>query len=83
MKIELHPHAVERAKERGATEDEIKDAVLHGEEFPVKHNRTGFRRTTIFNEEWQGKKFYAKQIECYAVKEKESWIVISVIVKYF
>ena len=83
MKIQLHPHAIERANERGATKDEVEDTVLHGEEFPVKHSRTGFRKTTIFNDTWQGEKFYAKQIECYAVKENDIWLVISVIVRYF
>lgn len=83
MKIELHPHARERAKERGTTEDEVIDTVLHGEQFPAKHNRLGFRKTTIYNKEWQGKKFYAKQIECFAVHEDDTWVVISVLVKYF
>ncbi len=83
MGIEIHPHALERASERGTSADEIIDAVEHGESFPAKHERTGFRQTTIFNNEWQGKHFYAKQIECYAVQENSNWVVITVLVKYF
>lgn len=83
MKIEIHPHALERANERGTTAEEIIETVERGESFPAKHERTGFRRTTIFNSEWQGKQFYAKQIECYAVGENNGWLVITVLVKYF
>jgi hypothetical protein len=83
MNLIIHPHAIERAEERGTTEEEIKDTVLHGEEFPAKNERSGFRRTIVFNDQWQGKHYYAKQIECYAVKENNDWVVISVVVKYF
>jgi len=41
MAIRLHPHALERMKERGATEDEVISAVEKGEQFPAKFNRTG------------------------------------------
>lgn len=83
MKVEIHPHALERAAERGTTAEEIIDTVEIGESFPAKHGRTGFRRTIIFNSEWQEKHFYAKQIECYGVEENNSWMVITVLVKYF
>ena len=78
----IHPHAKERANERGTREDEIIDTVT-GEVFPAKYGRTGFRKTTIYNATWQGKNYYAKQLECYAVKEQENWIVISLLIKYF
>jgi hypothetical protein len=62
-----------RALERGATELEIINVVETGEVFPAKYGRTRFRKTTIYNDEWQGTHYYAKQIECYAMlcrKEK-------------
>lgn len=51
MVIRFHPHAHERMKERGATEDEVKSAIKEGEQFPAKFNRTGFRRNFSFNGE--------------------------------
>jgi len=45
--IRFHPHAKERMRERGATEDEVIGAVEHGEQFKAKYNRTGFRRNYI------------------------------------
>jgi hypothetical protein len=32
---------------------------------------------------WRGKKYNAKQVEVYAVKENDDFVVITVIVKYF
>lgn len=82
MLIRIHPHAAERAIERGATEQEIQETVSSGEHFPAKFGRSGFRRNFHFGSEWNGKWYASKQIEAYAVKE-DGWLVITVIVKYF
>jgi hypothetical protein len=82
MEIRIHPHAAERAIERGATEQEIQETLSGGEHFPAKHGRSGFRRNFSFDSEWNGKWYASKQIEAYAVEE-DGWLVITVIVKYF
>ncbi|RKY60425.1 MAG: hypothetical protein DRP94_00465 [Candidatus Latescibacterota bacterium] len=69
--------------ERGATEDEVRTTVEQGEEFPAKFGRTGFRRNFPFEGKWQDKYFKTKQIEVYAVKENDDWLVITVITRYF
>jgi hypothetical protein len=81
--IKIHPHAIERLKERGATENEINITVESGEMFPAKFNRTGFRHNFDFNSFWNNKLYQNKQIEAYAVKEDNAWLVITIIVKYF
>jgi hypothetical protein len=83
VKVRLHPHAQERLPERGASEAEVIATVLQGESFPVKFERTGFRRNFAFQGEWRGRKYNSKQIEAYAIKEDDAWLVITVIVKYF
>ncbi|MHB8655279.1 MAG: DUF4258 domain-containing protein [Terriglobia bacterium] len=85
MKVRLHPHAIERLAERGATEEEVVAAIRAGERFPAKFDRTGFRHNFPFNQEWLGRRYANKQVEAYAVEEdeKESWLVITIIVKYF
>jgi len=40
MSVRLHPHALERLKERGAAEDEVILTVEQGERFPGKFKRT-------------------------------------------
>jgi hypothetical protein len=81
--IKLHPHAKERLIERGATEEEVKATVEAGEIFPAKYGRTGFRRNFPYNGLWRGKHYKIKQLEVYAVKENEEWVVLTVITRYF
>lgn len=82
MSIRLHPHALDRLVERGATESEVIATVESGERFPAKFGRAGFRRNFQFDSEWNGKRYATRQIEAYAVDE-DGWLVITVIVKFF
>ena len=83
MEIRFHPHAQERIRERGATEDEIRATVMQGEQFPAKFDRTGFRRNFTYNSVWRGKHYQNKQIEVYAIKKSDEWVVITIITRYF
>jgi hypothetical protein len=82
MRIRLHPHALERLSERGATEEEVRTTVENGERFPARYGRVGFRRNFNFDGVKRGRRYTTKQVEAYAVEE-EGWLVITVIVKYF
>ncbi len=79
----VHPHALQRLTERGASENEVILTVRTGEQFIAKHGRSGFRLNFIFNGYRNNKYFAYKQIEAYVVKDGDSWIVITVIVKFF
>ncbi len=83
MSVRLHPHALERLAERGATEQEVVATVEQGESFPAKFGRTGFRRNFLFAGAWLGRRHSTKQVEAYAVREDDTWLVITVVVKYF
>ena len=83
MAIRLHPHAAERLADRGVDEAEVTDTARGGEEFPAKFGRTGFRRNFPFGKAWRGRLYATKQVEAYAVREGEDWVVITVIAKYF
>ena len=83
MKVGLHSHARDRLAERGATEPEVVDTVRDGEQFQAKFGRTGFRRNFAFEGEWRGRRYTSKQVEAYAVRQGDDWLVITVIVKYF
>ncbi|MBI3609747.1 MAG: DUF4258 domain-containing protein [Nitrospirae bacterium] len=83
MSVRLHPHAVERLNERGATEAEVITAVETGETFPAKYGRTGFRRNFPFGKIWRGKVYATKQVEVYAVREGKDWLAITFIARFF
>jgi hypothetical protein len=81
--VNIHPHARDRAAERGVTEAEIGETVALGKSFPARFGRTGFRRDFPFNATWRGRIFATKQVEVYAVPEAGNWLVITVIARYF
>lgn len=54
-----------------------------GERFPARLGRMGFRRNFAFNGTWRGRAYGTKQVEAYAVAEADSWLVITVVVKFF
>ncbi|MBW1937110.1 MAG: DUF4258 domain-containing protein [Deltaproteobacteria bacterium] len=83
MKIIIHPHALERMRERGATEEEVIITIERGERFAAKYDRVGFRKNFPFENQWREKRYRTKQVEVYAVKENSDWIVVTVLTRYF
>lgn len=81
--VVLHPHAAQRLRERGASEDEVVAAVREGERIEAKFGRQGFRRDFPFDGTWRNRHYMTKQVEAYAVFENERWLVITVLVKFF
>jgi uncharacterized protein YuzE len=65
------------------TEGEVIATVEQGERFAAKYGRTGFRRNFPFEGMWRGRRYATKQVEAYAVDEESTWLVITVVVKYF
>ncbi len=83
INITIGEHAVVRANQRGASEEEIRETVFSGEEFPAKKGRVGFRRNFVFKSEWEGKHFENKQLEVFAAEEASGWYVVTIITKFF
>ncbi len=59
-RVELHPHSAARLIERGASVDEVIQTVRTGEQFPAKHNRTGFRLNFAYNKPWNNRTYAMK-----------------------
>ncbi|MDD5305706.1 MAG: hypothetical protein PHU25_00155 [Deltaproteobacteria bacterium] len=83
MGVRLHPHASERAAERGARETEIVLAVREGERFAAKHGRTRFVKSFPHAGSVRDRPCLEKQLEVIAVRDGLDWLVITVIVRYF
>ena len=82
MKIQIDPHTLERAKERGASEEEIKDVIGKGSPIPGKHGRMGKTRTYGFDRKRHGKYYEEKRIEVFYIQEKDVIITVTVYVFY-
>jgi hypothetical protein len=72
-----------RIAERGELPSEVEATVAHGERFPARFGRTGFRRNFAFDGVWRGRRYRTKQIEAFVVEEGGDSLVITVLVKYF
>jgi hypothetical protein len=83
MNIRLHPHAVRRLAERGATRDEVVYTVKHGSSSAAKFGRTKFTHTFAYNRKWLGQSYRSTVIEAFAQEvAADTWLVITVVVKF-
>jgi hypothetical protein len=81
--IRLSKHAQEQAKERGATEHEVKEAVRKGAREPVKRGREMCRYNFVFNHHWQHKRYAIKQVAPVIAESANEIVVITVYTFYF
>lgn len=81
--VRLARHAREQCRERGATEAEVRQAVLEGQREPVKRGRYLCRLNFEFNSLWQGQKYAIKQVAPVIAEEEEELVVVTVFVFYF
>ena len=50
MDIQIDPHTLERAEERGTNEDEIRDIIETGFPIPAKYGRSGKAKVHDFKQ---------------------------------
>ncbi len=82
MKIQIEPHTLERALERGANEKEIEEVIETGFVIPAKHGRIGKAKIYEFNQERLGKYYDQKRVEVFYVIEENLIITVTVYVFY-
>lgn len=82
-RIRLSKHAQEQARERGATEAEVKEAVRKGSREPVRKGREMCRYNFVFERKWQGEHYSIKQVAPVIKEEANETIVITAYTFYF
>ncbi len=82
MEIQIDPHTLERAQERGASEQEIKDAIETGFDIPAKYGRMGKAKVYDFKQKRHGKYYEQKRIEVLYTIEENSIVTVTVYVFY-
>lgn len=81
--VRLTKHAQEQCIERGATELEVRYAILNGYREPAKLGRQICRFSFPFNKNWQGKLYVVKQVAPVIKEEQNEIVVITVYTMYF
>jgi hypothetical protein len=82
MRIQIDQHTLERAEERGTSEEEITDVIETGFEISGKHGRIGKAKVYEFKKERHGRKYEQKRVEVFYVKEEDVLVTVTVYVFY-
>jgi hypothetical protein len=82
MKVQIDPHTLQRANERGASKHEILETLESGINILAKSGRLGKSKVFKF-ESVRNKKFYdEKKVEVYYLLENDIIITVTVYVFY-
>lgn len=82
MNIQIDPHTLNRALERGATEEEIRETLDRGVSISAKGDRLGKAHVFEFQTVRNGKFYEQKRVEVIYVIENGMAITITVYVFY-
>jgi len=82
MEIQIDPHTLERAAERGTHEKEIKDVIQSGFAIPAKHGRIGKAKVYNFKQKRHNKYYEHKRVEVFYIIEQTKIITVTVYVFY-
>lgn len=78
--IKFSQHSLENLSDRGASREEVDQAIRTGERLPAKKGRIAFRKNFSHNGMWKGKYYQAKQVMPIVVEEPDRFVVVTVYV---
>ncbi|MBI2841881.1 MAG: DUF4258 domain-containing protein [Armatimonadetes bacterium] len=82
MIIQIDPHTLERAEERGTSEREIREVVQAGSDIPAKRGRRARAKVYEFNNNWAGRYYEQRRVEVIYVEEGSRITTVTVYVFY-
>ena len=82
MKIQIEPHTLERAEERGATVEEIEDVIQNGLTIPARKGRLAKYKIYPFEQDRLGAYYKQKRIEVIYLMDNEVIVTVTVFVFY-
>ncbi len=82
MEIRIDPHTLDRAADRGASEDEIRDVIQTGFPIVAKYGRLGKGKMYDFQRTRHGRSYAQKRVEVFYVIEGDAIVTVTVHVFY-
>ena len=82
MAIRIDTHTLQRAAERGADPEEIRDVIETGVPIPARGSRLGKAKVYAFGRERTGRYYEQKRVEVYYTTEGEDTVTVTVYVFY-
>jgi len=81
--IEFSRHALDNMHDRGASTEEVEQAIMSGERAPAKKGRLSFRKNFSYTGTWKGKQYQIKQVMPIVAEEPDKLVVVTVYVYFF
>ncbi|MEK7881023.1 MAG: hypothetical protein AAB210_03910, partial [Deltaproteobacteria bacterium] len=78
----INAHTLERAEERGTSEEEIKEVVIAGFPIPAKYGRKGKAKVYDFRKTRLNAYYEQKRVEVFYIEEDKAITTITVYVFY-
>jgi hypothetical protein len=82
LEIRIGPHTMQRARERGATEEDIRDVIENGFEIPAKRQRLAKARIYPYDQDRLGKQYPQRRVEVFYTVEANVIVTVTVYVFY-
>ncbi len=82
MKIQIDPHTLARAIERGTSEEEIRDVINTGFSIPGKYGRVGKCKVYDFQQTRHGRYYEQRRVEVFYTIQRNTMITVTVYVFY-
>jgi len=82
MKIQIDPHTLKQAEERGTIENEIRDVINTGFDILAKYGRMGKAKVYDFKKKRHNKYYEQKRVEVFYTIEDNKIITVTVYVFY-
>lgn len=82
MEVQIDPHTLERAQERGTDENEIRDVVQTGFTIPARYGRIGKAKVYNYRQTRLNKFYEQKRVEVFYTIEGDRIITVTVYVFY-
>jgi hypothetical protein len=82
MEIQIDGHTLDRAKERGTNEEEIRDVIETGFSIPSKYGRIGKAKVYKFGQKRLHKYYEEKRVEVFYTIEGNRIVTVTVYVFY-
>lgn len=82
MNIQIDPHTLERAEERGTNETEIRDVINTGTPVSARHDRLGKAKVYVFRQMRNNKYYEHKMVQVIYTHVGDTIITVTVYVFY-
>jgi hypothetical protein len=81
--IEFTAHALHRMRERGASDQNVREAIRIGQKEPAERGLFMYRLNVEFKGEWDGRYYAVQQVVPVAAEDTDRIVVVTVYTFYF